>query len=59
MEWAPEPHTAPIPVADSQENEGSTTFLEALHEQLGLKLKPAKAPIEVPVIDHVESPSEN
>ena len=59
MEWTPEPHTAPIPVADSEENVGSTTFLEAMHEQLGLKLKPAKAPIEVPIIDHVESPSEN
>jgi bla regulator protein BlaR1 len=59
MEWTPEPHSAPVPVADSQENAGMTTFLEALHEQLGLKLKPAKAPIEVPIIDHVESPSEN
>jgi len=59
MEWTPESHTAPIPVADSQENAERTTFLEALHEQLGLKLKPDKAPIEVPVIDHVERPSEN
>lgn len=59
MEWTPEPHSTPIPVADAQENAGTTSFLEALHEQLGLKLKAAKAQIEVPVIDHVESPTEN
>jgi bla regulator protein BlaR1 len=28
-------------------------------EQLGLKLKPAKAPLKVLVIDHIERPSEN
>jgi uncharacterized protein (TIGR03435 family) len=59
MEWTPEPHSAPIPVAGSEENAGTTSFLEALHEQLGLKLKPAKAQIELPVIDRVESPTEN
>ena len=31
----------------------------ALHEQLGLKLEPAKAMTDVMVIDHVEKPSEN
>jgi uncharacterized protein (TIGR03435 family) len=33
--------------------------LEAMQEQLGLRLKPAKAVIPVIVIDHVERPSEN
>jgi uncharacterized protein (TIGR03435 family) len=35
------------------------TFLEALKDQLGLKLKPIKAPIQILVIDHVEQPSPN
>jgi uncharacterized protein (TIGR03435 family) len=31
----------------------------AIQEQIGLKLKPAKAPVDVLVIDHVEQPSAN
>lgn len=35
------------------------TFLEAMREQLGIKLTPAKLPMKVLVIDHIEKPSEN
>jgi len=34
-----------------------TSNLTAIEEQLGLKLEPAKNPVEVLVIDHVEKPS--
>jgi bla regulator protein BlaR1 len=35
------------------------TFLQAVREQLGLKLTPSRATIRTIVIDHVERPSEN
>jgi uncharacterized protein (TIGR03435 family) len=33
--------------------------LDALEQQLGLKLESHKGPVEVYLIDHVERPSEN
>ncbi len=35
------------------------TFLEAMREQLGIKLSPAKLPVQTMVIDHLERPSVN
>ena len=58
LEWSP----APGPAAQAQ---GSTpddtgpTFREALQEQLGLKLQPLRAAIDVYILDHVEEPSPN
>ncbi len=37
----------------------TTTMLDALKDQLGLKLEPTEAPVDVLVIDHLERPSEN
>jgi uncharacterized protein (TIGR03435 family) len=35
------------------------TFLEALKEQLRLKMDSQTGPVEVIVVDHIEQPSEN
>jgi uncharacterized protein (TIGR03435 family) len=48
LTWAP----------DGQPDAGPSIF-SALQDQLGLKLEPAKAPLDVVVIDHIERPSEN
>jgi bla regulator protein BlaR1 len=59
LEFAPERR----PAADSDSPVPSTpigpTPIEALHDQLGLKLEPAKGSIPILVIDRVERPSEN
>ncbi|MEO6817327.1 MAG: TIGR03435 family protein [Edaphobacter sp.] len=52
MKWASDR------VPSSEENGGSSIYT-ALQEQLGLKLKAAKGPVETLVVDHVEMPSEN
>lgn len=43
---------------DPPANSGPSIFT-ALPEQLGLKLKPAKGPVETLVVDHIAMPSEN
>jgi len=55
LEWLPEPKPGAAPDPDAQ----GPTFLEAMHEQLGLKVEPARASLEVLVVDRVERPAEN
>ncbi len=49
---------SPTDVADLSDAQGPS-FVEALKDQLGLKLKPTRAPVQTLVIDHVEQPSPN
>jgi uncharacterized protein (TIGR03435 family) len=48
----------PPPPADNASSNLPDLFT-AMQEQLGLRLKPSKEPVDVLVIDHVEKPSEN
>jgi uncharacterized protein (TIGR03435 family) len=52
------PPTAGSP-ASADDTLSSPTIFIALEGQLGLKLVPAKAPVDVLVVDHIERPSEN
>lgn len=70
LHWTPEDGAAIGPgVAGSTSNGGVTqpasdagsgeSVFTAIPEQLGLKLEPAKAPVDVTVIDHLVKPTEN
>lgn len=47
------------PGSNFQPDPTGPTFLQALKEQLGLKLESQTGPVEVIVVDHVDHPSEN
>jgi uncharacterized protein (TIGR03435 family) len=49
---------SPPDIASLSAVEG-VSFRDALREQLGIRLKPAKAPLRVLVVDHIERPSPN
>lgn len=57
LEWSLEPDSNQPP--GIQLKDTGPTFLEALQEQLGFKLKSTTGPFDVLVIDHVEHPLPN
>jgi bla regulator protein blaR1 len=46
-------------LSSAADEPGGTNFMEALKEQLGLRIKSSKAVVDAPVIAHVELPTEN
>jgi len=59
IEWTPQLNGPLPPGVDFQPDPTGPTFLEALKEQIGLKLESQTGPVDVIVVDHVEQPSEN
>ncbi len=59
LEWTPERLAAQPAAAEPQPDPPGPTFLEAMKDQLGLKLESQKGPAQVLILDHVEYPSEN
>jgi uncharacterized protein (TIGR03435 family) len=55
LEWAPEPDDPRAPRPDDL----GPPFVQAVKEQLGLKLESQKGPADVLVLDYVEHPSKN
>ena len=54
------PHiSGPPPAGSIPPDPNGPTFLEALKEQLGLKLVPQTGPVDVLVVDHIEEPTPN
>lgn len=56
IEWSPD---LTVPGFEVEPDPVGPTFVDAMRDQLGLKLEQAKGPIQTLVIDSVERPSEN
>jgi len=56
---APRPATADPGALAAVRAPDAPGIFQAMQEQIGLKLVPAKGPVDVLVIDHIARPSEN
>ena len=59
LEWTPESNNPAAPAPGAAPDPQGPSFLDALREQLGLKLESTRAQVRILVVDHVERPSEN
>jgi uncharacterized protein (TIGR03435 family) len=63
LEWTRAPNTGPptaiYPADAAQPDPSLANFTRALDQQLGLKLIPQQAPMQVLVLDHIERPPDN
>jgi bla regulator protein blaR1 len=59
LEFTPQLNPSSPPGANSRRDITGPTFVQALKEQLGLKLEPQTAPIDFLVVSYVEEPSIN
>jgi uncharacterized protein (TIGR03435 family) len=59
LDFLPDEITAELPPPPSPPDDAGPSILNAIQEQLGLKLESTKGPVEVLVIDHIERPAEN
>lgn len=59
VEFTPQINGPLPPGATFQPDESGPTFLQAMKEQLGLRLDKQTAPVDSIVVDHIEQPSEN
>jgi bla regulator protein blaR1 len=69
LQWTPDRNASPMPGAPEPGQQGpgagastdssGPSIFTAIQEQLGLKLESQKGPVEVLIVDHVETPSEN
>jgi uncharacterized protein (TIGR03435 family) len=59
LDFVPDETTPAMPPPPPGSGVSGISIAQALQEQLGLRLEPAKSPVEVIVIDHAERPSAN
>lgn len=67
LKWAPERSRSAVPAGDAPTGQPAVTssdptgptLLDAVQDQLGLKLESGKGPVDIIVIDHIEKPSGN
>jgi uncharacterized protein (TIGR03435 family) len=59
LQWNPESDKPLKPGADGVLADPGLSIFTAIQQQLGLRLRAQKTPVEMLVIDHVEKPSEN